>query len=112
MTRRNQRCQVRHRPAADEQAAGGVGKSANSREPAYHSELNCRGGRTTEPGPVENIESSGKRIRHRADEIIRPGDKCEKARMIDMQIIWKNIALQLSQQLVEVAPAFGRITGE
>src|SRR6202030_452881 len=89
---RHQCSQVRHRAAADEQTAGRVWKFASATQPAHDCDLNRRGGRAAEPRPVDDIEACGERVRHRAYEIVWPENEREKPRMIDMQIIWKNIA--------------------
>ena len=95
VTCRHERGQVSHRSAANEQSAGRVWKSASSAKPTHHAEFDRGRGRSTEPRPVKNIEPGGERVSHRAHEIVRPGHESEKTRMIDMEIVWKNIALEL-----------------
>src|SRR5689334_9121391 len=96
----DQRRQIRHRSTADEQPACRVRKSAASTKPAHHAEFYRRRGRAAEPCSVENVEPGGQRIRHRAHKIIWPGNEREKPRMIHVQVVWKNILLQLRQQIV------------
>src|SRR6266480_6924257 len=97
MPRRDQRGQIRHRATADEQTARGGWESANSTEPAHHSQFDRGRGRSAEPGAVEDVEAGGERVRHCADKIVRSRNESKKARMIDMQVVWKNIALELCE---------------
>src|SRR5437868_369212 len=98
MTRRDERRQVRHRAAADEKTARAFRQFAHAAEPTDDSTFERGRRRATEPGAVENVEPGGECIRHRADEIVWPGHKREEARMIDMQIVREDFALELRQQ--------------
>src|SRR6266581_7060600 len=95
MPRRDQRGQIRHRATTDEQTARGGWESANSTEPAHHSQFDRGRGRSAEPGAVEDVEAGGERVRHCADEIVWSRNKREKPGMIDMQIVWQDVALEL-----------------
>src|ERR1700726_2562771 len=106
MTRRDERGQVRHRSTADEQTPRCFRKSANATKPAHQPELDRRRSRSTEPCPVENVEPGGERVRHRAHEIVRAGNEREETWMIDMQVVRKNVALQLREQFVWIATGF------
>src|ERR1700730_1559038 len=109
MPRRDQAGEIRHRAAADKQTTGRCRKSTDSRKPANNAQLHRRSSRSAEPGTVKNIKSGSERVRHRAHEIVRARNKGEEARMIDMQIVRKNVALQLREQLVWIATCFRRI---
>src|SRR5437763_10547621 len=106
MPRRDQRGQIRHRTTTDEQTACRRWQSANATQPANHSELQGRSSRSAEPRPVENIKSGRERIRHRANEIVWARNERKKARMIDMQIIWKQIAFELLEEFVRITAGF------
>src|SRR5205807_6550811 len=62
-----------------------------------------------EPGAVENVKAGGNRVRHDTYEIVRSRNESEKPRMIDMQIVRKNVALELGEKIVRIAPRFRRI---
>ena len=109
MPRRDQRGEICHRTAAHEQTAGGGGKSANSAKPANDSQLDRGGGRSAQPGAVENIKTGRERVRHCADEIVRARHKREEPWMIDVQVVRKNIALELREEFVRIAGGFRRI---
>ena len=108
MPRGEQAGDVGHRSAAHEQASGGFRKSAPPAEPADYLQLKCGSGRAPEPGAIENVEPGGKRVGHGADEIVRPGDEGEKARMIDVKIVWENIALQAREKLMRIGGSIAR----
>src|SRR6267143_4795501 len=97
MTRRHQAGHIGNRTAADKQTANRRWQSTDSAKPLNHSELERGRSRAAEPRTIENLESSGERVRHCADKIVRPGNKREKARMVDVQVVWENIALELCQ---------------
>src|SRR5438477_1887955 len=109
MSRGNQRGQIRHRTAAEKQTAGRVRKSANSAKPANDSQFHRCRRRSAQPSSVENVEAGRKRVRHRAHKIVRSRNESEKPRMIDMQIVRKNVALELGEKIVRIAPRLRRI---
>src|SRR5688572_33323179 len=73
--------QIRHGTAADKEAAGRLRETAKAPEPIDHVELERRRGRTAQPRPVENVEPGSERVRHGTNEISRPWNESEKARM-------------------------------
>src|SRR5438270_6442580 len=109
MARRHQRGEICHRTAAHEQTAGGGWKSANSAKPANDSQFDRGGGRSAQPGAVENIETGRERVRHCADEIVRTRNKREETRMIDVQVVRKNLALELREQFAWITSSLWRI---
>src|SRR2546423_1119990 len=106
-SRRVQRGKICGRTAADEKSAGCFGKTAEPAKPINDVQLDRRGGRAAEPGSVENIEAGSKRVRHRADEIAWARNEGEKAWVIDVEIVWKNVFLQSRQELVRFGGRFG-----
>src|SRR2546421_3614905 len=104
-----ERGQVRRRPAADKKSAGRLGKTAEAAEPIDHGQFDGGCGRSTEPGSIENVKPGSERIRHGADKISGTGNESEKAGMIDMQIVRKNILFQPGQKLMRVAGCLGWI---
>jgi hypothetical protein len=108
----DERGQVCHRSAADKEAARSWWQSANLGKPPNDGEFNRGRRRSAKPRSVKNIEAGGKRVRHCAHKIVWTRDKGKKARMIDMQVVWKNFALQLRKELVWITPRFGRIAIE
>ena len=94
---------IGNRTAADEQTAGGWGHCANAAKPSNYSELKRGRGRSAKPGAIEDIEPGSDRIRHCAHEIVWSRNKREKPGMIDMQIVWQDVALELREKFVRIA---------
>src|SRR5205807_9951990 len=64
---------------------------------------------SAQPSSVENVEAGRKCVRHRAHDIVRSRNESEEPRMIDMQIVRKNVALELGEKIVRIASRFRRI---
>src|SRR5205823_5083383 len=89
-----QRREIRGGTAADKKSAGSFRKSAEAPEPIDHGQLDGRRAGSAKPGAVEDVETRGKRVRHCADEISGTRNESKKARMVDMQVIWKDLFLE------------------
>src|ERR1700704_5300663 len=98
-TRGMKRGQICGRSATNEKSAGRFRKTAEAAEPIDHGQLDRRRRRAAQPGAVKNIEAGGKRVRHRAHKISRPGNEGEETRVIDVHVLWKNFLFQVSQKL-------------
>src|SRR5204863_541415 len=74
-----------------------------------NSTLDRSRGRSAEPRSVENIETGGERVRHRAHEIVRARNEREETRMIDVQVVRENIALELREHFAWITSSLWRI---
>src|SRR5207244_12012342 len=69
-------------------------------------------GRSDDTRSDENIETVGDLVRHRAHEIVRSRNEREETRMIDVQVVRENIALELGEKFIGIASSFRRIVIE
>src|SRR3954452_20845591 len=104
-----QRREIRGGTAAHEKATTGFRKTAETPEPTDHSQLHSGGGRSAEPGAIENVKARGERVSHGADVVPGSRDEGEEARMIDVKIAWEHLALEAREELVGIGRRLWRI---
>src|SRR2546426_875730 len=81
------------RSAAQEQAAGGLGQTADFTQPVDSHQLDFGGTGAAQPRAYEGIETGRQRICHGADIVAGARHESEETRMIDMQHIGEDVPL-------------------
>ena len=105
---RRERRQVRHRPAADEQAASRAWKAANLPQPVDDHHFHLRWAGASEPRSDKGVEARRQRIRHGAGKIAWTRHEGEEARVVNMKHVRKDVAFDLPQDRLGI----GRLLGQ